>query len=50
MDDLEALGYASFSFGFFKEDVQFTSTASARCCASSQMIEYLHAVIVASKS
>ena len=50
MDNLEALGYVSFCMGFFEEDVQFTSTSSARCCASPQMIEYLHAVIVARKN
>lgn len=48
--ELENLGYAAFAFGYFEDDVQFTSTSTAKCCASPQIIEYLHAVIIAGKS
>ena len=44
---MDELGYAAFSFGFLEDDVQFTSTSTARCCATSKMLQYLHAVIVA---
>ena len=47
MSELENLGYAAFAFGYFEDDIQFTSTPTAHCCASSQIIEYLHSVIVA---
>ena len=50
MDDLEDIGYAAFAFGCFEDDIQFTSTSDASCCASPKCIEYLHAVIVASKA
>ena len=47
MSELENLGYAAFAFGYFEDDVQFTSTPTAHCCASSHIVEYLHSVIVA---
>ena len=47
ISELENLGYAAFAFGYFEDDVQFTSTPTAHCCASSQIVEYLHSVIVA---
>ena len=49
MIELEKLGYSAFAFGYFEDDTQFSGTASARCCANSQIIEYLHSVIVAGK-
>ena len=44
---IEDLSYAAFAFGYFEDDVQFTSTSAASCCASPQIIEYLHSVIIA---
>ena len=49
MDKLEELGYNAFLFSFLdnEDNVQFTSTSTVRCCATSKMLQYLHAVIVA---
>ncbi len=49
MLELENFGYSAFAFGYFKEDIQFCSTATAKCWAIPQNIEYLHSVIVAGR-
>ena len=44
MMELENLGYTAFAFGYFQDDTQYASTTTAKCWASPQNIEYLHAM------
>lgn len=46
----EDIGYGAFAFGLCEEDVKFASTSSGKSCLIEQMMEYLHAVIIAGKS
>ena len=44
---LEDLGYHAFAFGFHGDSVQLVGTSTALKCCSPQLLEYLHATIVA---
>ena len=44
---IESLHYTGFAFAYLEDDVQFTSTFTATCCATPQILEYIRSVIVA---
>ena len=48
-EELEGLGYVGFSLVFLEEKSHIAGTSSVMKCFSPQLIEYLHAVIVAGK-
>ena len=49
MAKLEDLNYAGFAFAYLEDGVQFTSTSTATCCCTPQIVEYMRSVIVASE-
>ena len=49
MTKLESLNYAGFAFAYLEDDLQFTSTSTATCCATPQIMEYIRSVIIASE-
>ena len=49
MQQLEDSGYSAFAFGIFEEDVQFVSTTDATIFSHSAVIQFLSALIGASK-
>ena len=50
MAQLYGLRYSGFVFAYMEDDIQFASTSTASPCANPQLMDYLHSVIVASKS
>ena len=50
MAQLEGLQYIESAFAYMEDDIQFASTSTASPCANPQLMDYLHSVIVASKS
>ena len=49
IQQLEDSGYSAFAFGIFEEDVQFVSTTDATIFSHSAVIQFLSALIGASK-
>ena len=50
LQQLQDLGYSGFSFGFFEEDVHFIGTADSTACSHPKVIQFLMALITASKT
>ena len=48
-EELEGLGYVGFSLAFLEGKSQIMGTSSVMKCFSPELIEYLHAVMVAGK-
>ncbi len=47
--ELESYGYDALVFGFRADEVLYCATSSAEKCVTTNLLEYIRAVIVASK-
>ena len=48
-NELEEMGFIGFSVAFFDEQCQIVGTSTAIKCFTPQLLEYLHAVMIAGK-
>jgi hypothetical protein len=48
--ELEELGYHAFAFGTYGDAVEMVGTMSALKCCSSQVVQYLSAVLIAGRN